>query len=176
MNLSTQKPKVAGDPHDSGRIQRRFLESYASISILNAYIGWLEPYWWRWVGVLTFREGIRARSGRTRLMTWLNCIRNGEHHPISYFAVRELGGESDHLHYHILLAGIGSRLRLYLPKWEEMAGYPKLGVFRSSFIRHTPEGLKQSSGIAYALKTLVHQDYEYEVDLHDEHLLPRYRR
>jgi hypothetical protein len=79
---------------------------------LDDYIAWLEPYRWRWVGVLTFREGIRTRRARTLVQHWFDVISASEGHPISYFAVREFGGETDHLHYHVLVAGIGSRLRL----------------------------------------------------------------
>jgi hypothetical protein len=140
------------------------------------YVNWLSEYWWRQIGVLTFREGIRARRARQLLLDWTNAIRTDERHAISFFAVRELGSESEHLHYHVLLAGIGSRLERYLHLWEEIAGYAKLSPFRSKIVRVTPEGLRQSSGISYALKSLLHDECDFEVDLHDEHRLPRFRR
>jgi hypothetical protein len=139
------------------------------------YVAWLEEYWWRWIGVLTFREGIRVRRARTLLREWLSVIQADEGHRISYVAVLELGSETDHLHFHIMLAGIASRLAHYLPLWEQMAGGAKLAPFRSAFVRSTPDGLKRSSGIAYALKSLVNEDYDFEIELRDEHRLPRYR-
>jgi hypothetical protein len=163
-------------PNRSSCFQKPLRENLSAKDIRNDYICWLEWYWWRWIGVLTFREGIRVRRARQLLLDWISAIQTDERHAISYFAVREIGGESEHLHYHVLVAGVASRLERYLHLWEESAGYAKLSPFRSNFVRLTPEGLRQSSGISYALKSLQHDECDFEFDLHDEHLLPRFRR
>lgn len=150
-------------------------ENFGSYDARSDYVRWLEQFWWRWIGVLTFRPGIRMRAARHLLLRWIADLEGSEGHPVSWIAFMEKGAENESLHYHLLLAGIGSRLRLYIPKWEKAAGYAKLCVFRSSLLRQTPLGLEQSSGIAYAVKSLTQEDYSYELDLHDLHRLPRFR-
>jgi hypothetical protein len=137
---------------------------------------WLERNWWRWIGVLTFRKGIRPKRARALLLRWISMIERDEGHRVSFFATLEFGEESGQLHYHFLIAGIASRLERYLQAWEEMAGFAKMTPFRSSMMRTTAAGFVRSAGIDYALKSFAKDDFDFEAELYDEHLLPRHRR
>jgi hypothetical protein len=145
-------------------------------AVFDEMLAWLEQFWWRWIGVLTFRRGIRPKRARSLLLEWISMVERDEGHRISFWAALEFGDESNQLHYHIMIAGITSRLRHYFQAWEEMAGFPKLAPFRSSLVRTTESGLVRSSGIAYALKSFAKDDFDFEAELLDEHLLPRFRK
>jgi hypothetical protein len=145
-------------------------------AVRDEFLTWIEKYWWRFIGVLTFRGGIRVKRARALLLTWIRQVERDEGHRLSYMAVLEVGSESDHPHFHVMIAGITSRLERYFHAWEEIAGFAKLTPFRSSIVRTTAAGLVRSAGIDYALKSLAKEDFEFEAELHDEHLLPRHRR
>jgi hypothetical protein len=93
---------------------------------MNEFVRWLEQYRWRWVGVLTLRKGIRLKRAWALLREWFGIIGRDERHCVSFMAVLELGDESEHPPFHVLIAGIASGLKAYLPLWEAKAGYAKL--------------------------------------------------
>ncbi|HEY3989452.1 MAG TPA: hypothetical protein VGM02_09160 [Acidobacteriaceae bacterium] len=140
------------------------------------YVVWLGSYRLGLVGVLTLRPGIRMRTARRLVNSWFSEIAESEGHPISWVAIPELGDENDTLHYHCLVAGIASRIERYIPLWEARAGFAKFSKFnrrhRGGFCPGLPQQLQ---GISYALKSLNSDDYQIELQLHDQHLLPSAR-
>jgi len=140
------------------------------------YVEWIAKYRWRSIGVFTFRRGIRMKGGRRRFQEWIQTVELAERRPLSWLAFPEYG-ESDHLHLHVVIAGIGSRIYPHLPRWNQLAGHAHL-------LRYDPHHPGQWGpaapdahlGIDYAMKSLRSDDYDFDGSLHDQHLLPRFRK
>ena len=79
----------------------------------------------------------------------------------------EHGSEGGKLHFHVLLAGA----RCITPQnavelWIKVAGTAVIGLYD-----------KNRRGLEYALKSIEDgPDYDFDASLHDEHLLPRFRK
>jgi hypothetical protein len=126
--------------------------------------------------VLTLRSGIRLRSANERLHRWIKTVERDEAHLLSWVAILELGELNSSPHFHVLIAGITTRLPRYFELWEEIAGFAKLKPFRREHRGpFTTAEAKEERGVAYALKSLESDDYKMNLDLHDEHLLPSLR-
>jgi hypothetical protein len=141
------------------------------------YIDWLARYRWRWIGVMTFRPGLRGNAARRMLWKWLHDVELAEGRRLSWIAVPEKGTKTEAFHFHVLIAGIGSRLLRYLRLWNSLAGHCHLALFdRNHRGRSGAGGPEENRGVAYALKGLASDDYELDGQLLDEHQLVRYRR
>jgi hypothetical protein len=146
-------------------------------SMKKHYIEWLAKYRWRWVGVLTFRLGLKGKAARKLLKAWVSEIERAERHKISWVAFPERGPANSSFHFHILLAGIGSHIYLHVKSWNQRAGHCALLVYDPRHPGNTGEGLAgEHRGIAYALKSLAFDDYEFLGQLLDKHMLVRHRR
>jgi hypothetical protein len=140
------------------------------------YGKWLARYRWRWIGVMTFRFRLQGKAARRLLWQWLHDIELAEGHKLSWVAVPEKGTATDAFHFHVLIAGIGSRLLRYVRLWNSLAGHCHLILFDPHHSgRDGDGGQSEHRGVAYAMKSLSSDDYELDGQLLDEHLLIRYR-
>jgi hypothetical protein len=138
------------------------------------YIAWAARYRWRWLGVLTFRKRVAAKTALELARNWVHTIELAESRPISWLAIPERG-DKGRLHVHILVAGIRSRLLLHMAVWNALAGHCHLVLFDPNHEGGSGAGnARENRGIAYALKSLRSDDYELDGQLHDRHLLPRF--
>jgi hypothetical protein len=122
---------------------------------------------------MTFRSRLQGKAARRLLWQWLHDIELSEGHKLSWVAVPEKGTATDAFHFHILIAGIGSRLLRYVRLWNSLAGHCHLVLFDP---HHRARDRDDQRGVAYAMKSLSSDDYELDGQLLDEHLLIRHRR
>lgn len=99
-----------------------------------------------------------------------------ERRRLSWVAIPERG-PSHNLHLHVFIAGIHSRVYGHVRMWNSLAGHCHLLTYDP---RHpgrnglaTPD---EPRGIDYAMKSLRSDDYDFDASLHDQHLLPRFKR
>jgi hypothetical protein len=141
------------------------------------YIRWFAQYRWRSAGVLTFKAGQEGKTARRLVEKFIREIESAEGHRISWVAIPERGTKTDRFHFHVLIAGIASRIRRYTGLWEKMAGHCALLTYDPHHPGNAGDGhVGEYRGIAYALKSLTSDDYEILGQLHPEHLLVRHRR
>jgi hypothetical protein len=140
------------------------------------YVEWIAQFRWRLICVFTFRHGLHMRRGRQLFKEWIHAVALAEGRHLSWVAMPERG-KSDNLHLHVLIAGIHSRVYRYVRMWNSLAGHCHLltydphhrgrnGIFKPD----------EPRGIDYAMKSLRSDDYDFDGELNDEHLLPRFRK
>ncbi len=140
------------------------------------YVKWLSQYRWRLIGVFTFRRGLHMKSGRRLFKEWIHAVELAEGRQLSWLAMPERG-KSDNLHLHVLIAGIHSRVNRHVRMWNSLAGHCHLLTYDSHHPGRNPMATTdEPRGIDYAMKSLRSDDYDFDGDLHDRHLLPRFRK
>jgi hypothetical protein len=140
------------------------------------YVKWISQYRWRLIGVFTFRPGLQMKSGRRLIKEWIHAVELAEGRQLSWLAMPERG-KSHNLHLHVLIAGIHSRIYRHVRMWNSLAGHCHLLTYDP----HHPgqcgwAAPDEHPGIDYAMKSLRSDDYDFDGDLHDQHLLPRFRK
>jgi hypothetical protein len=137
------------------------------------YVEWLSRYRWRLVCVFTLRRGRTAKTGKRLLKQWLEDMQRSEGRPLSWIVRPERGPEG-HLHFHVLIAGITTRVYTHAKQWSRSAGYAHILRFKR-LKRSGRERRDDDRGVNYVLKGLEDDDYDIEIQLHDRHLLPRFK-
>src|ERR1700722_4139559 len=121
-------------------------------------------YEWKWHCSMNFRSSIRRKSAGRLWREWITRLEEIEDHRLTWARIGEFGEVSGKFHFHGVVAGLsrtspGGAADL----WLHMAGDAKVGVLYS--IREW---------IEYMLKEMeVSDDYDFDADLHDQHLRRR---
>ena len=140
------------------------------------YIKWLSQYRWRIWAVFTFRPGIQLKAARRLFETWIRVIELNERRRLSWVAFHERGSGRA-LHFHVMIAGISSRIYRHARHWDSLAGHCHLLKYDPRHPGRDGRALpREYRGIDYAIKSLRSDDYHFDGELHDQHLLPRYRK
>ena len=140
------------------------------------YVVWLSQYRWRVWAVFTFRPGIQLKQARSLFEDWIHSVEVNEGHEVSWLALHERG-DGRKLHFHVLIAGISSRIYLHVRHWNSLAGHCHLLKYDSHHPGRDGRAVpREYRGIDYALKSLRSDDFTFDGQLHDQHLLPRYRK
>jgi len=140
------------------------------------YVSWIAQYRWRLIGVFTFRRGIQMKNGRRLIKEWISDVERIERRQLSWLAFPERG-ESYNLHLHVVIAGIHSRIYPHLRRWNTVAGHAHVLSYDSHHPgQWGPAAPDEHLGIDYAMKSLRSDDYDFDGDLHNQHLLPRFRK
>ena len=139
------------------------------------YVEWIAEYRWRLIGVFTFRPGIRMKGGRRRFTEWMESVETAERRQLSWLAFPEYG-KNGNLHLHVVIAGIRSRIYPHLKRWNRVAGHAQVLTYNPHYPGRGWAAPDEHLGIDYAMKSLRSDDYDFDGHLHDQHLLPRFRR
>jgi|SRR5690348_10170960 len=140
------------------------------------HVKWLGQYRWRLWAVFTFRPGIRMKSARLLFRKWIYGVEMIEDRKLSWMAFPERG-DGDNLHFHVLLAGIGSRIYNHARQWNALAGHCHILKYDPSHPGRDGQAIPSAfRGMDYAMKSLRNDDYFFDGELHDMHLLPRFRK
>ena len=140
------------------------------------YVEWISQYRWRLIAVFTFRPGLQMKSGRRLFRQWIHAVELAEGRQLSWVAMPERG-PSHNLHLHVLIAGIHSRVYKHVRMWNSLAGHCHLLTYDPHHQgRNGRATTDEPRGIDYAMKSLRSDDYDFDGDLHDQHLLPRFRK
>lgn len=145
-------------------------------AIRARYVEWLAKYRWRLICVFTLRRGRSAKTAKRLLRQWFEEMQRREGRLLSWI-VRSERGPTGQLHFHVLIAGIASRVYPHAKRWEQLAGHVHIVRFRRlKYGRSGDECWTDDRGVDYVLKGVRDDDYDIDGELRDQHLLPRFRR
>jgi hypothetical protein len=86
------------------------------------YVDWIAKYRWRIFCVFTLRTGQSANTAKHLLQQWFDVVQRVECRRSCRIAIPKRGRDGQ-LHFHVLIAGISSRVYRYAKQWEPMAGH-----------------------------------------------------
>lgn len=89
---------------------------------------WLSEEWkWDWWCTMTFRDPMGPKGAHTRWVKWVRWLRSAVGHRVYYVRARETGPDSDRVHYHALIMGVGEANRMAArAMWERIAGFAQI--------------------------------------------------
>lgn len=92
--------------------------------LIDAYEEWLDGLKWLWFATLTFRGSPSPRKANDLFHVWISEIRKREGtDAFSWVRVAERGSSREHLHFHVLVAGLRDPCKWdWVLRWEKLAG------------------------------------------------------
>ena len=101
----------------------------------DAYVDWLEKFYWRWFCTLTFRPELPEAHARWRMRKWVSALRAElGTEEFGFFAVREYGTTGMDFHYHILVTGLrdwhAEERVEWMRRWFKLAGDASITEFK----------------------------------------------
>jgi hypothetical protein len=122
--------------------------------LIEAYVDWLSPHPWTFIGTLTFRKQPSPYRADRLFRSWIDAMRKAEGtSTFSWFRVKETGAFGDNLHFHVLVGGLRNASKWpWMLLWDKLAGEANL----SYFVTHL-------GGIRYILKS-VRPDQPFDFD------------
>ena len=131
-----------------------------SLVLKHNYVMWLRKYHWQWFCTLTFRPGIRHKTGVRLFREWIGVLEADARARLSWVRMAEYGGELGKLHFHVLIAGVRRvPARRAESIWKQLAGTAVIGIYDP-----------QQRGLEYALKSIEDgPDYDFDAELRSEH-------
>lgn len=140
------------------------------------YVEWLAQYRWQMICVFTLRPGRSTKTAKRLLKQWFEDMQEAEGRQLSW-VVRLERSATGQPHFHVLIAGISTRVYAHAKQWQKMAGHAHIVKFkRVAQGRSGGQCRTEDRGVDYVLKGLRDDDYDIELALCDQHLLPRFRR